>query len=1010
MDASAFVSGLLPLRGEAVRQFIAEHAPEVDDLDAAAQRLKDEAQAQETRDVELSLVIADQLLAFAAWTTHPRHHALGLLARGNVFMRQGHHQEAIDCFDGARDDFLAAGDEIGWARTRISYLWSVSQKTGLTERAVKQAQQAREIFLRHHEYKRAGDLTVNLALALTGAGRYQEALAAYDRALEDYSSVDTEETTSYKEWVLTNKVNVLEMLGDLHSAIQCVQEARAIFLAQGQLLPVATADLNQAILRSGVGQYSAALHLYHQARAYYQQHALANMVAYTNAHMADCLLRLNRAPEALRLAEEAAAIYRALDEKLYLGWALIFLARAQAGCGKKEAAMHTLTETREQFESIGAVAATGQVLLTLAELLLLSKQHPAQALANAQEALAIFHAHEMEAWIAEAHLLQARAYEQFGDLSRAATLVQEASEEARLTHLPWLEFACEQLLGQLAQRKGNLDAAEIHYQAALHLLEGLLAWLVRDQRSSFIGDKEDIFSALISLSLSRCKTNDALEYLERLKSQVLREYLTRSADIRLKANNPDEARLLEELQRLRQELHWYSTQAALAEMALHGSAPALEVAAARGAQIDSSAESTTQQALLNQQKAEQRQREQAISDLLERAFLQHESARFALHTAGSVEQKIYPSQSLISVERIAGLLPQNSILLEYFLQGDNLLIFILHPRQHRAEVTTVPNAANRLGRLLPLFRANIDLVARHLLAPPAESGLEATLIANAQGLTRKLYDLLLGPVEAHIPSNGRLIIVPYGLLHTLPFHALQNQANYLIERCEVVYLPAAAMLSLQAGHHPTIPHSRDEQGQILVLGHSHGGRLPYALHEAQSIASLLGTGPFLDAEATIERLSSAGGNYRIVHIAAHGQNRAEAPDFSYLQLADGQLSMIDVFNLDLPAELITLSGCETGLAAIGGGDELLGLGRGFLYAGARSLLMSLWRVEDASTAQLMETFYQELLDGQSRAGALRSAQQALLKAAREGKSQQFWQHPYFWAPFRLLGAADSIPF
>jgi CHAT domain-containing protein len=312
--------------------------------------------------------------------------------------------------------------------------------------------------------------------------------------------------------------------------------------------------------------------------------------------------------------------------------------------------------------------------------------------------------------------------------------------------------------------------------------------------------------------------------------------------------------------------------------------------------------------------------------------------------------------------------------------------------------------------LLPLFRANIDLVAQQLLTQPAGTNLDQALDVNIQGLARRLYDLLLRPVEIHLPTDGRLIIVPFGPLHLLPFHALHSGAGYLIEQCEVAYLPAASMLALQERQRLANPPGRDRQGNILVLGHSHGGQLRHALHEAQTVAGLFGTSPYLDVQATIERLSDASNDYGIIHIAAHGENRADAPDFSYLQLADGQLSMIDVFNLDFPAALITLSGCETGLAVIGGGDELLGLGRGFLYAGARSLLMSLWRVEDASTAHLMERFYQGLLAGQSRAGALRSAQQALLADARAGKGRAAWQHPYFWAPFRLLGASDPIVF
>lgn len=1006
MDAHTFVSSLLSMPKEAVKQFITEHAPEVDDLDAAAQLLKDEAQAQETRDVELSLAIADLLLAFADQTGNPRHRALGLLARGNVLMRQGYHREAIDCFDAAGADFLKANDEIGWARTRISYVFCAS-RIRVIEQALQHVERAREIFLSHKEYGRAADLETNLAIALADIGRYQEALEAYDRILVISSSGETSDMLSRKARVLTNKAFVLEMLGDLHGAIACLQEARTIFVDQQQHRAVATADLNRAWLRAGLGQYSAALHLYHQVREYYQQHHVPTTLAAVNADMADCLLRLNRPVEALQLAEEAVAIYHTLDKTFELGWALIYLARAQAACSKTEAALMTLAEARQQFERVGDLPSSGMALLALAELLMQSKDQIEQSLDKAEEAITIFQAHHMEHWIAEAHLLQGRAYEISENETLAAELSYKALKEARQACIPWLEFGCEHLLGRLMQRQGDREGAEKHYQAALTILEGLMTWLVRDQRSTFLTDKEDIFSALISLSLERKNPNSALEYLERMKSQVLREYLTRSSEIRLKASDPEEARLLQELQRLRQELHVYSSQAAATEMALQSPSLGDQIAAVRGAQSIIDTEPALQNRLLQQQKTEQRRIEQAISELLERAYLQHESSRFALL---ATEQGAHLAHSSLSIEHLADLLPEGSLLVEYFIQHDDLLIFTLHARHHQVEVIHVPGAAPRLSRLLPLFRANIDLIAQQLTSQSVEANFAPMLNTNIHGLACKLYDLLLRPIQTHLPIDGRLIIVPYGPLHLLPFHALHSGAGYLIEQCEVAYLPAAAMLALQERQHPANRLDKARRGNILVLGHSLEGRLPHAAHEAKSVASLFGTSPSLDAQATITQLSHAGDSYRIIHIAAHGENRADAPDFSFLQLADGQLSMIDVFNLDLPAELISLSGCETGLAVIGGGDELLGLGRGFLYAGARSLLMSLWRVEDASTAQLMERFYQGLLAGQSRAGALRAAQQTLLADARAGRSPATWQHPYFWAPFRLLGASDPIAF
>jgi CHAT domain-containing protein len=142
----------------------------------------------------------------------------------------------------------------------------------------------------------------------------------------------------------------------------------------------------------------------------------------------------------------------------------------------------------------------------------------------------------------------------------------------------------------------------------------------------------------------------------------------------------------------------------------------------------------------------------------------------------------------------------------------------------------------------------------------------------------------------------------------------------------------------------------------------------------------------------------------IIHLATHGQSRLDAPNFSSVLLADGQLNAIDAFSLDLQGcELVTLSGCETGLALSGGGDEQLGLGRAFLAAGATSLVMSLWPVEDDATKELMQIFYQHLLKGESKVQALRIAQLSLLNRASSA-----FTHPYFWASFRLVGDPNPI--
>jgi len=135
----------------------------------------------------------------------------------------------------------------------------------------------------------------------------------------------------------------------------------------------------------------------------------------------------------------------------------------------------------------------------------------------------------------------------------------------------------------------------------------------------------------------------------------------------------------------------------------------------------------------------------------------------------------------------------------------------------------------------------------------------------------------------------------------------------------------------------------------------------------------------------------------VLHIACHGQFRADSPYFSSLHLADGPLTLRDAAALPLQAALVTLSACETGLNRIAPGDELLGLVRGFLLAGAPSVMASLWTVDDASTAALMGGFYRRLAaspDAPAVAQALREAQVEVLATQA---------HPYFWAAFSLHG-------
>jgi CHAT domain-containing protein len=257
----------------------------------------------------------------------------------------------------------------------------------------------------------------------------------------------------------------------------------------------------------------------------------------------------------------------------------------------------------------------------------------------------------------------------------------------------------------------------------------------------------------------------------------------------------------------------------------------------------------------------------------------------------------------------------------------------------------------------------------------------------------------LAPIGSHLTPYRRLIVVPHGSLHYVPFHALFDGQRYLVESHAISYLPAASFLRYSRQNRPT------GRG-LLSIGYSDHGRIPHALREAQAVSTLWQpTHLLLEEEATIRQVESAASQFRILHFATHGEFRADNPLFSGLALADGWLTTLDIFNLQLQASLVTLSACYTGQHVIGGGDELLGLTRAFLAAGSSSIAITHWPVADEDTKQLVERFYANLINGlMNKDKALQLAQCDFLYQA----DSPWLSHPYFWAPFYLIGDAGLL--
>ncbi|MDD3846719.1 MAG: CHAT domain-containing protein [Syntrophorhabdaceae bacterium] len=336
------------------------------------------------------------------------------------------------------------------------------------------------------------------------------------------------------------------------------------------------------------------------------------------------------------------------------------------------------------------------------------------------------------------------------------------------------------------------------------------------------------------------------------------------------------------------------------------------------------------------------------------------------------------SVSTVPVAEIRSLIGPDEALIEYYYTGDDLYIFTISEGQLRSTKT-------KKGTLVDDIR-----LLRTLVENPRSGAFVS--------LSRRIYRQTIGLVEGVLKAPN-LVIVPHGALHYLPFNALYDGDRYLVERYTVRMMPSASVLAYL--------HARRSAGRpgIIAFGNPDLGDSRYDLTYSQGEAiAIAGTSPgsrvFLRKEATETAFRAYGMGFNYIHFATHGHFDSDAPLSSALLLArdgdsDGRLTVDKLYSMKIDADLVTLSACETGLGKVASGDDIVGLTRGFLYAGSASVVASLWKVDDMATSYLMTEFY-NTLKKTGKAEALRQAQL---------RTKSKFSHPFFWAAFQLTGSA-----
>lgn len=888
--------------------------------------------------------------------------AYGLAAQATYVRAQTHSinaefDAALSLIDTARAGYLKANQPIDALRTDVGRmgvlieLGRYADALDVGHNVIAQLQNAADSPLESAETRELVGMTQqNCGMAYELMGRFDEAMQAYATAETHFRELDAKERLGD---VSNNRGVVLLNLGRAREALAAFEAAAEVFSHVGRALKTAQSLVNIGNAHLLLEQYTPGLTAFERARILLKPlHALADQHVLL-LDLADAQLALNLFPEALSAYQEATNSLRTAGMTHDLARALWGLGAALLALGQWDAATGVLEEAAEAFATTQNTPMRCNVRLQQAGLLSL-RGEPQAGLGLARQALAMTANNRWPVQQISAHMRVADLL--LPDVAQARPHLQAAAALAEQVGLPSLNLQVKQRLGHIALLAGQFSDAESVLQAVAVEIEQTRTTLVQERmRTAFLGDKLAVYEDLLRLYLQRNDEGDvvrAFEATERAKARTLGDVLMGH----IKPAKLDD----------------------MADDATHIQLHALqnELSATYTALLSGDFDTDGENSLLQLQN-------KAID--LERTIsrVQLQSLLTASAHVGPVPIQSGTHSALpISID---------IVLLAYAICGEDITAFVVanqavHVVRNISTTTRVQPLLDKLSMQWDRFREETDFVQRHA----------AMLEKSTQRILQALYTELMQPVEALLRecflnlADGAMpvVVVPHGLLHHVPFQALFDGQRYIIERYELSYMPSAALLPLCQNRKPA------ESGKAVVFGVS-DALIPAAAAEAQAVAKYLpGATVRINAQATLGELYAQAPGCAIVHLACHGFFRADNPLFSSLKLYDGWLMAADVPGLDLHGALVTLSACESGRNQVLAGDELVGLTRVFLSAGASTLLTSLWLVHDAATATLMQDFYAQLGHGMGRAAALRLAQLAL---------KHTHPHPYYWAPFVIVG-------
>lgn len=909
--------------------------------------------------------------------------AASLMTLGTVFRKLGDSAKSLDYFLQSLNQFRLIEDRHGEA--------AVSERMGQILYEMSKFEDARMHFTRFLELSRelgskTGEASALLFLGITlnVLGEPYEALRYIEQGKAVAVAIDSSAMIARS---LLCEARVYRVLGELDRALDLCLRASTLHRLGGDELEMARADTQAGQLLIPLGRDAEAAEVLHRALGVFQ---VANDLQGQSSALAELealMYAVRQDDQAIRYGRSALELDRRLGNRLNEANRLVDIGDSLARMGRPQQALQSLDKARSHYHSIGQRLGESQALQGMSEILLASGELE-RAARLLTEARSLLEPNGPAVDRANADRGLGRVAEAKGRWEEARTQFLAAAKRYKDWDLG-MHASCT--LGELAalhHRLGQVSEAERVAREAVRLVEEYRLGTERTAGSGLATEESPLCAhfRLVTLLAQRGDVEGAFVATQKTKARALLAFQGGAQTGLAGAMRPKEAEV---------------------ERTLRGKASSSAARFTRASEGSGSDQGEAAEKLRSDAKEAELRLQWFYDDF------------YARHPELRHKRAAKPA----SVSEVGALVPDDTAVLEYFHMVDphgrenasKTFLFVVKAWKGQAKVTMHP---------IPISHDVLNKAVADLRESCAERW--GPWRTRASGL----YKTLLSPVARELAGKKRLIVCPDGPLWDLPFQVLVDErGKTLTERFEVDYAYSASAAGAVLTAKRDLDGATPKVGPLVVANPDFGVTtvapadrrtravevvvprgsklvaLPGAKREADAILRLFpGASVLTGAAAQESWVKKQAGSYRYLHFATHAFVNDAAPMLSSVALArpakgseeDGFLTAMEISNMNLPADLVVLSACNTAGGEIRKGEGMVGLSWALHVAGARSQVLTKWAVDDASTATLMSSFYGRMKKGQAKGQALREASLAVMRDGRHG-------HPYFWAPFVLMG-------